>query len=136
MADDGFDFSLDCPGLKDFEAHLIAMGTTAARAAGRAAWRQATNVITMSARQIVNRRSGLLARSIYTHDKGVQGDNIVFSVDIRQIAFYGKFLEFGTVHARAYPFMRPAVDQSGPEAIRVGSQELGYRIEQQWVGKF
>lgn len=137
MANDGgFDFKFDTPGLKEFEAHLLAMGTTVARAAGRAAWRQATNVITLEAREIVNRRNGVLKRAIYTRDRGVQGDNIVFSVDIRKQGFYGKFLEFGTVHARAYPFMRPAADNKAQESVRVGAQELGYRIEQQWVGRY
>lgn len=133
MGDGGFEFGFTTPGLAEFERQLLELGTSGARRAGRAAWRQATNVITLRARQTVNRRSGLLARSIYTHDMGMQGDNIVFKVDVRRIAFYAKFLEYGTVHARAYPFMRPAAEEGAQEAVRVGGQVLGYQIEQQWA---
>lgn len=135
MADNPFDFAFSVPGLAEFEQKLLALGTTGARRVGRAAWRQAANVITLEARQIVNRRSGLLARSIYTRDRGVVGDNIVFSVDVRKIAFYGRFVEYGTIHARAYPFMRPAAENKAQEAVRVGSQILGFQIEQQWAGR-
>lgn len=37
--------------------------------------------------------------------------------------------EFGTVHSKAQPFMRPAVDTRGREAIKVIGRKLGKEIE-------
>lgn len=42
---------------------------------------------------------------------------------------HGHLLEFGTIHAGAQPFMRPAYDTRKAEAIRVFRDTLGQRIE-------
>lgn len=134
------DFSFETPNLAAYEQHLLRMGTTTARAAGRKALRQGANVILREARLLVKaghpafpeKVTGLMARSLYTHDRGIMGDNIVFSVDLKKLAFYGRFVEFGTSRSRAYPFMRPAAEGKAQEAVRVIADTLQGVIELSW----
>jgi HK97 gp10 family phage protein len=134
------DFSFETPNLAAYEQRLLQMGTTVARAAGRKAMRQGANVILREARLLVKaghpafpaKITGLMARSLYTHDRGIMGDNIVFSVDLKKLAFYGRFVEFGTSRSRAYPFMRPAAEGKAQEAVRVIADTLQGVIELSW----
>lgn len=134
------DFNFNTPNLAAFEQHLLMMGTTAARAAGRKALRQGANVILAASRANVSaghpnfpaKITGLMARSLYTRDGGIIGDSILFSVDLKGMAFYGRFVEFGTSHARAYPFMRPAAEESAEASVSVTADVLGAAIEGYW----
>ena len=134
------DFNFETPNLAAFEQRLLQMGTTTARAAGRKALRQGANVILRESRRLVKaghpafpeKITGLMARSLYTHDRGTTGDNIVFSVDLKGMAFYGRFVEFGTSRSRAYPFMRPAAEGKAQEAVRVIADTLQGVIELSW----
>jgi HK97 gp10 family phage protein len=134
------DFNFETPNLAAFEQHLLQMGTTVARAAGRKALRQGANVILREARVLVKaghpafpaKITGLMARSLYTHDRGIMGDNIVFSVDLKGMAFYGRFVEYGTSRSRAYPFMRPAAEGKAQEAVTVMADTLQGIIELEW----
>lgn len=134
------DFNFETPNLAAFEQRLLQMGTTVARAAGRKALRQGANVILHEARLLVKaghpafpaKITGLMARSLYTHDRGIMGDNIIFSVDLKKLAFYGRFVEFGTSRSRAYPFMRPAAEGKAQEAVRVIADTLRGVIELSW----
>jgi HK97 gp10 family phage protein len=62
-------------------------------------------------------KTGNLRRSIHhlTVDKSEQA----VSVQVGPTAFYAKFLEFGTRHMKARPFMRPAFDTKGPDARKL-----------------
>ena len=134
------DFTFETPNLAAFEQRLLQMSTKTARAAGRKALRKGANVILKESRVLVkaghpsfpNKITGLLAKSLYTHDRGVQGDNIVFSVDLRKLAFYGRFLEFGTSRSKAYPFMRPAAENKARESTQVLADTLQLVIEADW----
>jgi HK97 gp10 family phage protein len=134
------DFNFETPNLAAFEQRLLQMGTTTARAAGRKAMRQGANVILRESRRLVKaghpafpeKITGRMARSLYTHDRGIMGDNIVFSVDLKKLAFYGRFVEFGTSRSRAYPFMRPAAEGKAQEAVRVIADTLQGVIELSW----
>lgn len=134
------DFNFETPNLAAFEQRLLQMGTTTARAAGRKALRQGANVILRESRRLVKaghpafpeKITGRMARSLYTHDRGITGDNIVFSVDLKKLAFYGRFVEFGTSRSRAYPFMRPAAEGKAREAVQVIADTLQGVIELSW----
>jgi len=52
-------------------------------------------------------------------------------VGILDTAFYGKYVEFGTSHARAYPFMRPAADQSAGAAAQEVVDYATARVEKE-----
>jgi HK97 gp10 family phage protein len=126
----GFDFTT--PGLAGFEQKLIELGTNGARRVGRAALRQSTNVVMRETRLLARRRTGLLIRSIQTRDRGIRGDTIYFSVSVMQRAFYGKFLEFGTSRMPAYPFMRPAAENTAVESVEVLALNLGSGLAAEW----
>lgn len=134
------DFDFETPNLAQYERMLLAMGTKVARQVGRKAVRQGANVILRGSRRRVqaghpmfpNRITGRMARSLYTHDHGIIGDTILFSVDLKRMAFYGRFVEFGTSHARAYPFMRPAAEEDAHEAVDVMADTLALGLQQYW----
>src|SRR5262245_45423658 len=44
-------------------------------------------------------------------------------------SFYGLFQERGTKHQRAYPFLRPALDEDGPKAQQVMERRILAGIE-------
>jgi HK97 gp10 family phage protein len=134
------DLSFETPNLAQFEEMLLAMGTKAARAAGRASLRQGANVITQESRRLAtaghpaypNKITGRMVKAIYTHDRGIVGDNIIFSIDVRPSAFWARFVEFGTSHSRAYPFMRPAAETKAGEAVETLSLVLGQKLHEYW----
>jgi HK97 gp10 family phage protein len=137
------DFTFKVPNLAEFERRCLALGTKGARRAGKKATRQGINVILIESRRLAKaghpnypaRLSGLMARSIHVRDHGVIGDNIVFSVDVKRLAFYARFLEYGTSHARAYPFMRPAAENKARIAVYRLAEVLGPAIEYEWGRK-
>jgi HK97 gp10 family phage protein len=47
--------------------------------------------------------------------------------------FYARFVEFGTVHAAAKPFLRPALDESAQAAVDKLTDNLGKGIERETV---
>jgi HK97 gp10 family phage protein len=134
------DFTFSVPNLAQYEQHLLEMGTKVARSIGRSAARQGANVITAEARRLAvrghpqypNKITGVMAKSIRTHDRGIQGDNIIFGIEVTKRAFYARFVEFGTSHAQAYPFFRPATDGKAKEAVVVMATYMGKRIEASW----
>ncbi len=126
------DFSFDCPGLAAFERMLLAMGTTGARKAGQAAMRDAGPVVVQAVKDKAPRRTGLLKRSIWLRSQGVQGDNIVFSVDVRKIAFYARFLEYGTSKMSPKPFMRPGAAEATNQYVATLTVSLGRNIQALW----
>lgn len=126
------DFRFTTPGLAGFERLLLDLGTAGARRAGRKALRQATNVVLRETRLLARRRTGLLRKSIYTRDGGIIGDTILFSVSVRAQAFYARFLEYGTSRMPAYPFMRPAAENTATGAIQMLARVLGTAIEFEW----
>jgi HK97 gp10 family phage protein len=46
-------------------------------------------------------------------------------------SFYGLFQERGTSHQRAYPFLRPALDEDGPKAQEAMMREIARGVEEQ-----
>ena len=124
------DFEFKVSGLDKLNAALLELGTNGARRAGKKALRQATNVILQATREAAPLRTGNLSKKgFYTHDHGITGDLIFFSVDLKKSAFYGKFLEFGTSKMPAQPFMRPAAENNAREAVAVLGAVLGAQIE-------
>lgn len=127
-------FSFTTPGLAGFERKLLDMGTVVARKIGRSALRQASNVVLEEVRLLAlpHRKTGILQKAITVQDHGTRGDTIYFSVTVRSKAFYAKFVEFGTLHAPPYPFMRPAAEQAAIPAIEALAVQLGVGLEIEW----
>lgn len=61
-------------------------------------------------------RTGRLRHNIVLAPKGGQPKGVVaLALAVANKAFYGRFLEFGTVKMAARPFMRPAFDANARE---------------------
>ena len=90
----------------------------ATRARGNARWRDRTGTLRASIRVLreIDRRGG--ERTAYAGSRD----------------FRAKFFEFGTVHMAARPFLRPALDQGGQEAVDKMAANLANGIERE-VGK-
>lgn len=63
-----------------------------------------------------NRKAGLLRSSIGMRVRLFRGKEARAQIGPSKEAFYGLFVEFGTVHAAARPFMRPAFDAKKKQA--------------------
>lgn len=79
-----------------------------------AAWAESVKA---TATRIVPVRTGYLRSSIYARTRGWQ-------VEIGAEAAYAANVEFGTFHARAKPFIQPAVQQRLPELERAFLEAL------------
>lgn len=137
-------------GAKELEKALLLLSRGAARKAGRTAVRKAAKPILDAAKANVPVRSGRLKKSLQIKFKrqGRGGDASLMEAEVRvrpgprrqnksggtvpgsQPNVYGAFVEFGTVHNRPQPFMRPAWEaEGGQSAIDRMGEELGKAIE-------
>ena len=123
------DFRFEVKGLAEMNAALLELGTNGARRAGRKALRQGANVVLRATRNTAPVLTGYLSKKgFYTHDRGVLGDQVLFSVDLKKNAFYGRFIEYGTSKMQAQPFMRPAAADSARDSVAVTGEVLGLAI--------
>ena len=79
--------------------------------------RRGANLIRMEARRRVPVKTGFL-RSTIGAEIRIPKRDIVEAVAFAT-AFYAPFVEFGTSRNRAQPFLRPALEIKGPEAIKI-----------------
>ncbi len=80
------------------------------------------------------RRSPLPRQSETTHHappgpQAASGTMISYEVGPSGAAWYGRLVETGTKHASAHPFMRPAVDAKGTEAIDTFAATLASKLD-------
>jgi HK97 gp10 family phage protein len=84
------------------------------------------------ARARVRRKTGLGAKSIVVRNaRSKTRTSARAIVTVLKRAFYLRFLEFGTRHAPAFPFLRPAAETKQKEAIREMGNYAGPRIEKE-----
>lgn len=72
---------------------------------------------------------GLLRRSIVSGRGRGTRDKVVAIVGLLPVAYYGRFVEFGTRKMGAHPFMRPAFDLEQERAVDAMVQYAQGRIE-------
>ncbi|KKM71083.1 hypothetical protein LCGC14_1434220 [marine sediment metagenome] len=107
-------------GLRELERELNKLPAKMAKLVLRQAINKGAAVVVRAAKQnLVSNQSvesGELLRSIKKATKikmqGLRGATVNVRVGLEPRAFYGKFLEFGTVHQAKKPFMRPALDNN------------------------
>lgn len=71
--------------------------------------------------------AGIFAGRTRSRDRNTIGAIVGIGRDV----WWGKFVEFGTRHARAYPFMRPAADEGKNAAVDAVVAYAGRRIEEE-----
>lgn len=121
---DGFRFEVT--GLKELDRAVRRLDSKTRGTALKKAMRAAGKIILDDARARVPVRSD--GREKPGRGPGFLRKNIRVSITAnrRQVrarirhtkdAFYGRFLELGSSHQSARPFLRPALDRKGPEAL-------------------
>lgn len=134
-------FKLD--GAKELVAQLKAMGEVPATKVGVKAARKATTVLKKAAQDKApyathstvktwtnkdgTKRSadyGHLKNNIKVRKRRSKALHTVSHVVTTGNAFWAYFLEFGTVHMKAQPFFKPAIDGAAQEAIDTLMVEL------------
>lgn len=81
---------------------------------------------------------GTLKRSIliaYDQEESVTGRIAVYLVTWSKEAFYGRFVEYGTSHAAAEPFLRPGYDAKKSAAVEAASEVIQQKAEEAARGK-
>lgn len=76
------------------------------------------------------RRTGELAGGMTMEIEATRG-GVTAHVGPGKEQFWGLFQEFGTVRQAAQPFLRPAIDEDGPEAVQVLGDALGAGVERE-----
>jgi HK97 gp10 family phage protein len=130
------EFSAKVHGLEEIEKLLKQLPDKPARAALESGLRAGGKVIQKDAidrapvlkgpPRIVTYRGkkriivpGLLKKAIIVTKRKEGGGAVNFAIAVTKIAFYAHWVEWGTKKMRAMPFMRPALDAKGEEAIKV-----------------
>lgn len=110
-------------GLKDLIKNLNNLSVKLEKKVIRAAVRKGANVVRDKARELVDKDTHNLQKSIITTGVKVSG-KIAFRVSLKQRKtknakdpYYGRFVEFGTSKMPAHPFMRPALDESESKVL-------------------
>ena len=97
--------------------------------------RAGANVIRDEARRKVPIKTGTLKKSIVSIQRKAQNGQITFSVTPSRggnnDGWYAHFVEFGTSHSSAKPFLRPAFDQSNNESLEASKRYIAERIPQE-----
>lgn len=118
-------------GLQAFGAKLQELSEEMSTKIARSATAAAAGVVKKSAQQKAPKRTGNLAKNIITKRLGKSQTTLTSEhiVTVRrkrtkaqkasgeESAYYGKFVEFGSIHNTPQPYLRPAFDENVTEAI-------------------
>lgn len=130
-------FNFKIEGARELDRALKRLGRDLETKVAKSAVRAGANVIAKEARLNVPEISGTLKRSIKVVTRSKRTGDAVASVVTRSgkkwqskdmDAWYAPLVEFATKHRAATPFMRPALDSKGPEAIQAMSKKIQQRI--------
>lgn len=136
--------SINLKGFDQLEKGLAALPDAVARKIARQSVRRAATLIQREARSRApvragggakkmgkgakGRLPGYLRASIVVRLKRVPGAAVTYAIGWTKRAFYGAFVEFGTRHQAARPFLRPAADTRFADAVEVMGRDLGPKI--------
>lgn len=131
--------SVQIEGLEELEDNLLVLPEDLAKRALGNAGRTAMKFLQRRIAGSAPVKTGRLERGIQVRSKfiseGALGGTIIVSIGLQlkpkeKSAFYGKFVELGTVRIKTpHPFMKPEFDAWGQEIIKLFAQELGTAIE-------
>ena len=103
-------------GAEELNRALRSVGDRAGGITLRNAAEAGADVIAEQARANAPRDTGALAEGITTQAGRIQQGRAVINIGYRKAQWYGQFVELGTEHAAAHPFLRPALDSTATEA--------------------
>ncbi len=132
----GFSFEIEIEGLSELQAKLEALPKRIARKVTRRALTAGADVIEPEVVRLAPREEeprwpeyGHLQDNINTKVRMSQGGGKATISTGR--AFWGRFQEFGEGPGPAQPFMRPAFDSKGQEALEAITEAFEQGIEEE-----
>lgn len=114
--------TISLSGWGDLEQALKTIGPKAARKTGSRAIKEAADVIVEQAKLYAPVRTGQLEESITSRAMRTNVNEAItriIGVAKKPAGWRAHFIEFGTSHNRAQPFMRPALDIKAEAAIAI-----------------
>lgn len=118
-------------GLDELDKMLGTLAPRAVRNALRSAAKKGAAIWEEAISQRAPKRTGFLSENIKIGSNVDDSENddataaVTVEVGPSKQAYYGQFLEFGTKHAKAQPFMRPAFEEKTQEVLETFKTELG-----------
>lgn len=103
------------------------LGARDARNFARGATHKVAGVVTKRARAGAPKHMGRLRKNIKSKRRRARGDMFrsdVIIVGGKEAPHYWYFLEYGTVHMTAQPFVAPALDATRPEAHTIFRDDI------------
>lgn len=94
----------------------------------RDALRSAARPVVAAAKSKVPVRTGALKKGI-SQRVSVRGSKAEAIIGFNRKQFYGRFVELGTSHASAKPFLRPALDESQRKIEQAFAEAINRGIE-------
>ncbi len=113
-------------GFRELDRNLERMERAVAVRALVSATEKGAQIIADAAKMRAPRRTGKLAESI--GHKVTKRSRSFVQHKISPGVFYGGFVELGTKHQPARPFLRPALDESDNAAVDATAKDLWARI--------
>lgn len=91
--------------------------------------KKGAELVCEDARQRVPRQTGTLARSLMVDEPKVIKDGVEVAIGPSKEGWYAHFVEMGTKHSQAQPFLRPALRAQKDAAERVIADMVRAGIE-------
>ena len=105
-------YTIDTSDLRKLAADLATAGSRVGAATSKAV-RESAERVKVDAARTAPRATGVLRRSIGVDTYG-DGRSVGMTAVVGPAAFYGLYLERGTVKMSARPFMEPALEREAP----------------------
>lgn len=123
--------SEEIPGYDQMSANFKALTYGLQRKVLMAATRDGAAVIVEAAEERAPRLTGNLAENMTSRIYESSPAEVTARIGPDKSTPYGRFPEFGTIHAKAEPYLRPALDEKHEEAMRVIGESLMDGIEKE-----
>jgi len=128
-------FSVEIKGLRELDQQLKMLEPNVRKRLGRAALKAGAKLILAKAKMNAPVATGKLRDSLVVKSGRTRKPNTVNVLMMikegwyKGETFYGAFVEFGTRHAPAHPFMRPAFDTEKDAALAAITRKLAEGLE-------
>ena len=115
--------NMEVDGARQLQKQLKSISPTLRRKAYRGGLMRASRWVRAVAMRIVRRRTGRLQKNI-RYKVRVSSKHNDAVLGVTEKAFYGSFVERGTSHHRAYPFLKPALTSQARRVVQIYGKEV------------
>jgi HK97 gp10 family phage protein len=118
-------------GMGNLKAQFEELSNKAQRAVMRSALKQTGAVVVKAAKAKVPVLTGKLKASIKSSVSVKEGARSYVDIGWGKKAYWGLFVEKGTCHRGAHPFLRPALDENHAAILQTFTEALNTQIQKQ-----